>query len=200
MEFTESGLPGHEGRKGLYMHTYSGGVFFPADPRAEEMNIHDIAHHLSMQCRFAGASKRFLSTAEHSYLCSLVGGPETSAQDRLEQLLHDGAEAYIQDVIRPIKYLAEFQTIYKALEDPVERVMARKFDLRYPFGSHVKHADEMICNLEMRDNIARPHKGHLHEEMEIYPDLHLLYFTPEHAEFMFLNRYAELLGQIKYPS
>lgn len=197
--FKYSGLPGHEGRKGFYMHCFSGGVYFPCDPRADEMNIIDIAHHLSNQCRFAGASKHFLSTAEHSYLCSFVGDGIYTPQEQLEKLMHDGAEAYIQDMIRPLKYLPFFSVIYKMLERRNEVVMAKKYGLRYPFGPHVKHADEMICNLEMNHNIARAHKGHLHDEMKVQSGLRLHCWSPEHAEFMFLARFDDLLAQIKNP-
>jgi hypothetical protein len=196
MEFACSGLPGHEGRRGFYMHVYSGGVYFPCDPRLDEVNIEDIAHHLAMQCRFAGATMRFVSVAEHSILCSLIDGPAVSAQDQLEALMHDAAEAYIQDFIRPIKYLPELKPIYAVLEDLNERVIAEKFGLRLPWSRHVRMVDETVCNLEMRDNIRRADKGRLHDVVEIPEHLRLQFWSPPEAENFFLSRFHQLRRRV----
>ena len=48
-----------QARKGDWLQTFSGRIFFPMDPRAEEVFIEDIAHSLSMQCRYAGHCLRF---------------------------------------------------------------------------------------------------------------------------------------------
>lgn len=41
-----------EERKGVWIQTYTGRMFWPLDPRPEEIWIEDIAHALSLQCRF----------------------------------------------------------------------------------------------------------------------------------------------------
>lgn len=196
MEFAFSNLPGHEGRRGLYMHTFRGKAYFPCDPRLEEVCIEDIAHHLSMQCRFAGATIDFVSVAEHSYLCSMIEGEGISPQDQLEALMHDAAEAYIQDFIRPIKYLPEFRTIYGELERLNESVIAEKFSLRYPWSKHVKRCDETVCTLEVEDNIASREKGHLHQKLPVPANLKLLRLLPCDAKALFLDRFHELRARI----
>lgn len=68
--------------------------FFVLDP-------YTISDRLGQLCRFSGATKSFYSVAEHSVIMSkLVAAPL-----RLPALLHDAAEAYIGDVIRPVKGL-----------------------------------------------------------------------------------------------
>ena len=50
-----------ETRKGDWMQTISGRQFWPIDPRPEDVFIEDIAHALSMMCRFNGHCDRFYS-------------------------------------------------------------------------------------------------------------------------------------------
>ena len=57
----------------------------------------------------------------------------------LTALLHDAAEAYIGDVVTPVKkLLPEFLKI----EERLERVIAEKFSLVYPFPKEIKIADK----------------------------------------------------------
>lgn len=191
MQFASHDLPDHQGRQGLYMHTFTGLRYFPCDPRVEDVRIEDIAHHLSQQCRFAGATTEFLSVAEHLVFCSLIDGGDVTPQDQLEALMHDAPEAYIQDFIRPIKYLPEFLPIYKELEAKNEAVIAEKFNLRLPWSAHVKRCDELAVNVEMRELIVNEEKGYLHERIDT-DGYQLLRLTPRHAEYMFLQRFYEL--------
>lgn len=46
-----------------WIQTYTGVKFYPLDPVAEDIRIEDIAHALSMICRFNGHSKQFYSVA-----------------------------------------------------------------------------------------------------------------------------------------
>ena len=43
--------------RGHWMQLVSGKPFFPLDPRPEDIDINDIAHALSMVCRFGGATE-----------------------------------------------------------------------------------------------------------------------------------------------
>jgi uncharacterized protein len=109
-------------RKGDWMQTYSGRKFYPMDPREEEIDIEDIAHALSMICRYGGHTKAFYSVAEH---CVLVASRCPEGLELLG-LLHDAAEAYIQDFISPIK---KHFPVYKVMEENILRVIFEKYNL-----------------------------------------------------------------------
>jgi hypothetical protein len=51
-----------------WLQTNSGGRFYPFNPRVEDVNIADIAHALSLLCRYGGHVDRFYSVAEHCVL------------------------------------------------------------------------------------------------------------------------------------
>lgn len=53
-------------RRGDWIQTFTGRRFWPLDPRPEDVCIEDIAHALSLKCRFGGHCTRFYSVAEHS--------------------------------------------------------------------------------------------------------------------------------------
>src|ERR1017187_8916590 len=92
--------------RGQWLQTFLGGKFFPFGPRAEDVHIEDIAHALSLICRFGGHCKCHYSVCHHSILVSnylLETG--ASIDDQLRGLLHDSAEYVLSDMIRPIKIM-----------------------------------------------------------------------------------------------
>lgn len=56
--------------RGDWMQTYTGRRFYPLDPRSDEIDPADIAHALSLLCRYGGHVDRFYSVAEHCVLMS----------------------------------------------------------------------------------------------------------------------------------
>ena len=95
---TDAGVRETEDR-GVAMSLADGSVFFPLDPRPEEIGIENIAHALAMSCRYGGHSLDYYSVAQHSVLVSRL----VSRSDALCALLHDATEAFIGDLIRPMK-------------------------------------------------------------------------------------------------
>lgn len=108
--------------------TYTGRQFWPLEPRAEDVAIEDIAHALSMLCRYNGHCRYFYSVAEHSYLVWLVVSRTAPGDYRhqLRALLHDAAEAYLADVPRPVK---PFLRNYQKAEKRINRAIAQAFNL-----------------------------------------------------------------------
>lgn len=96
-------------RDGDWIATYTGRKFWVMDPRMEEVHIHDIAHGLALTCRFGGQCHEYYSVAQHSVLVSQNVEPEFA----LLALLHDAAEAYVGDVVNPLKRELYFAKVNK---------------------------------------------------------------------------------------
>ncbi len=111
----------------------SGKQFWPLDPRAEDVDIRDIARALSMQCRWGGHVNRFFSVAQH---CILVAR-HLPADMQVRGLLHDAAEAYIVDVPSPIKkYLHGYDVIEMRLLEVIGERFGVKDLHRMPGSVH----------------------------------------------------------------
>jgi hypothetical protein len=136
-------------RKGNYIQTFSGKRFYLLDPRAEEIDINDIAHALSNNCRFTGHTREFYSVATHSVLCAELARKDgMSAKIQLYCLLHDGSEAYLNDIARPLKEI--LGSVYTDMEDKVQECVFEHFGLPQPTEEEwktVKHYDDfMLAN------------------------------------------------------
>lgn len=172
-------------RSGDWMQTWTGGRFWPLDPKVEEMDVRDIAHSLSMQCRYAGHLDRFYSVAEHCVLVSQVVAP-TSA---LTALLHDATEAYVVDVPRPLKGSL---VGYRDIEDRVWTVIAEKFGIDPEWPSDVRDADNRIILNERNALMSRAERGAWNQDgMDPLP-LTIHAWDAETAEIEWLSRLAEL--------
>ena len=134
-------------RNGDWIQTFSGRQFWPLDPRVDEIDIRDIAHSLSMQCRYNGHCTKFYSVAEHSVHVCWAATPA----NKLAGLLHDASETYLCDLPRPVKYSV---IGYKEAEQVVEAVLAEKFGFEHPLPDEVHTLDARICLDEMRQIMA----------------------------------------------
>lgn len=169
-------------RVGSWLQTFTGKQFYPLDPRAEDVDVRDIAHALSLICRFGGHVTKHYSVAQHSVIVSEIVPPHLA----LEGLLHDAAEAYIGDMVRPLK---SAMPEYKAVELRIERVLAQSFGLVFPFPPAIKSADLRACMTEKRDlhNVQRawtPRAEPLPETIEPW--------DAQQAEAIFLARFVRL--------
>lgn len=198
-------------RKGDWMITYTGGEFWPLDPRPEEINMEDIAHSLALLCRFNGHCQKFYSVAQHSVIVSQI---VNSPRDRLPALLHDAAESYIGDIIIPFKNsLNQVKKIEKEIMDAVHS----RFGVGNYDADEVKRADKIALFAEMRELERAPETGErrrtalkrktiesvLHSlEPEKYGEYWeessrilkdgIIPLSPEESEELFLKRYEEL--------
>lgn len=164
--------------------TYTGRVVKPLDPDPATLTIADIAHALANSCRFTGHTRRFYSTAQHSYHVSQIVPPEIA----LTGLLHDAGEAYLSDISRPVKRQPEFRVFYRAAEDRILRAIAERFGIVYPFPHEVHWADDVLLRTEQRDlmpDLLRvPGSDYLARAIEPW--------LPAKAERLFLSRFHEL--------
>lgn len=127
----------------LYIETFSGNKFFIDDP---VFDIKDIAHALSMQCRYTGHTKSFYSVAEHSVLVSTLC-ELYDLGDPFEALMHDCAEAYLSDIAAPWKALLPD---YKVLEARIELPLRKHWGLPAVLSDGVKRADWLALFIEAR--------------------------------------------------
>lgn len=179
-------------RKGSWIQTHSGRAYFPQDPHPADILIDDIAHALSMQCRFAGHCNRFYSVAEHSLHVSRLVPPEHA----LAGLLHDATEAYLHDLTRPLKQMLPE---YKRLEDLNWFVISAKYGLDYELPQCVKDADATMVFVERRalftDIAPGEDWGHGLQEPSVLPDMGLIGWAQGHAKRSFYDRFFELTNK-----
>lgn len=129
------------------MQTFTGRKFYPLDPQAKDIAPEDIAHALGYLCRFGGHSRYFYSVAEHCVLMSYAVSPENA----LWALLHDATEAYVGDMIRPLK---NHQPAFREAEDEVMSVICDRFGLDYDCPDEVHDADNRILRTERESVMA----------------------------------------------
>lgn len=86
--------------------TYTKKSVDPVHAVAEDLDIRDIAHALSLLCRANGHFPQFYSVAQHCLNCAREANARGySERVQLACLLHDAAEAYMADMPRPVKQL-----------------------------------------------------------------------------------------------
>ena len=181
---TRPELQGNIRKDDSWIQTYTGKKFYPLNPRIEDIDIEDIAHALSMVCRYTGHCQKFFSVAEHSVLVSYLG-------DEKFGLLHDGSECYIADIASPIKRMPEF-SFYRDIEKNLQTMIYRKFGLISPEPDSLKKADLLMLSTEAY-YLLNP----LHPEWKIpYKPLPIQVkcLPPAEAKILFLDRFHELFG------
>lgn len=184
-------VEGAEFLLGDWFVTSSGRQFWPLDPRPEHVDFGDIAHALSHVCRYGGHCLHFYSVAQHSvHVSRLVPGHLAR-----HALMHDAAEAYVGDVVRPLK---RSLTDYAAIEERVAAAIAERFHLRELSLSDqaiIKHADNVALVTERRDLVS-PHPWAWKEDEQGYkPDADkIVPLAPSLAETRFRERWLELGG------
>jgi hypothetical protein len=167
---------------GSWLETYTGGKFHFLDPKPEEIDIVDIAHALSLTCRYGGHCRQFYSVAQHSVLTASSGLVETE-KARLAMLMHDAHEAYIHDLPRPIKHVVPY---YKIIETIVQEAIEKRFNIpSIPFRVQ-KYVDNVILATEARDLMPNMTDW---EPLPSPLDISIEPWTPEDAEESFLTAY-----------
>jgi hypothetical protein len=121
-----------------YRSTNSGLVFDFVNPTEDMIDIEDVAHALSQLCRFTGHCDRFYSVAEHSLVGSLIFMERGDDELAFEFLMHDAHEAYVGDLSTNLKKLCPD---FKVIEERVDKLIRRKYNLANEMPSEVKQMD-----------------------------------------------------------
>jgi hypothetical protein len=128
--------------------TASGVLVDIANPDPAAIRIVDIAHALSRICRFGGHVVVYpYSVAQHSLMVSEFVPPDMA----MAGLLHDAAEAYLGDLVSPVKALLPD---YLELERRWNLAIGERFGLGDQLANQheaIKAADAVALATERRD-------------------------------------------------
>lgn len=176
-----------------WVWTHGGKKVCPWAMRAKDIDIHDIAWHLSNINRFTGASTIPWSVAQHSVAVA-------KATESLEGLLHDASEAYLTDISRPLKRWSGMAS-YKIAEEICCRAIAEKFGLKFPWPGKVHRADERVYAWEAK-HLIYPNLQNItlsdflkEQGLPNVPGPGPTYNTPGSARRQFLAMFFEMGGK-----
>lgn len=172
--------------RGDWMQTNSGRRFYPLDPRPDQIDPEDIAHALSLLCRYGGHVDRFYSVAEHCVLMSQAVAPEHA----LAALLHDATEAYVVDVPRPLKRLLPD---YQAIELATWVAICMRFRIAPDLPAEVKDADNRILLTERTALMRRAERWYVDDHFAPL-DVLIEGWSPADAEQRYWERLVELFS------
>jgi hypothetical protein len=168
----------------------SGSLVNVLTPSADQVRLEDIARSLSRQCRFGGhlaPHVEIYSVAQHSVFVSYAVPHDLA----LVGLLHDAAETFLQDLIKPNK-LVLATNLYQTLE----REWAWSIGQVFGVGSvlcelpeAVKLADRRALATEQRDLVL-----HATWDCDPYPQVITPLDLPSQSYQLFMDRFRELIG------
>lgn len=187
--------PNYNAKTGEFT-TLTGKVINILNPTEDMITLQDISISLSKICRFGGHVSRFYSVAQHSVLVAALC-PDFAR----EALLHDASEAYLGDVIKPLKLL--LGAAYTSLEFNFETVISQKFGLvnNKQVHSVIKRYDLEAYELEYqalkKDNpipllkVMREHEMITSPWVDPYKDIA---WEPSYSQMVFSAKYGELFS------
>lgn len=128
------------------LETVSGKKIDVTNPAPDTIDITDIAWSLSRMPRFSGHSIPYVpySVAQHCIQVMKELAPH-GPEIQMYGLLHDAAEAYINDLPSPVKHIPEIHAVIKKLEDSLMSTIYKALDIRPPTAEEeaiVKIADK----------------------------------------------------------
>ncbi len=171
-----------------YVSTFLGNRFYPLEPRIDRVAIEDIAHGLAYQCRFNGQTCEFYSVAQHSLVVASLVPPAL----RLAALLHDAAEAYVGDMVKPLKVLLPE---FAGIEEKVSAIIAATFGIDFSDYGPIKQADLVALATEKRD--LMPHSAERWAYLDAIRALPapIVAMGPGEAKRAFLAEFERLAGR-----
>lgn len=132
--------------RGPWMQTWLGGTILLLDPKSHEIDPRDIARGLAFQCRYFGQCSHFFSIAQHLVMCAEMAEEDGADLDTTRVvLMHDATEAYVGDMIRPLKSVLPD---YRNIERGFWRAIALRFGLPLEMPAIVKEIDNRMMAIE----------------------------------------------------
>lgn len=181
-----------------YLKTYTGNKVDPLEVEAEDIMLEDIAHALSLMCRGNGQVVHFYSVGQHCINCA----KEAKARgwnERLQLgcLLHDAAEAYMSDLITPIKV---HMPQYYEIEERFLKAVYEKFglaDLSKEEWDKIMDVDRALLTYDLVELLKEPVPAEGYQVVRI-PDIAFRPF--EEVEEEYKSMAQSLLKDIKVKS
>lgn len=189
-----------------WIQTYTGKKFDLLHPRAEDVDIRDIAHALSNLCRFTGHTEldeanQFYSVAEHSVHCVYLLAKSKNSHLLSEEViqcafLHDAAEAYIGDISTPFKNLLAAPVNH--IELNIEEAIQKHFhipDIGIESWALIKQVDRKMLAIERKALLKPPPEMFEVDKISApsYPGTVEIYaWLPKTAKAMFLKMARDL--------
>ena len=175
------------------MKSFTGRIYDPLNLTTNDIDIVDIAHHLSLECRFNGACPFHYSVAQHSVYvaaekteCLRINAWRGICHAQ-HKLLHDASEAYLKDIPRPLKHSPDF-AFYREVEARVQRLIFERFGLDPEMPGCVKWADDIVL---LREGIELMNERYRFTK-EWPSGVAIEQWTPERAKAEFLRKFRSL--------
>ena len=144
-----------------------------------------MAHHLAKLERYNGAGQWPYSVGQHS----LHVAEALPRAYKLQGLLHDATEAYLGDVVSPLKVMLPK---YRKIEQNVMRAICRRFEITFPRPDIIKRADQAVMAAEMEQVVQWPDLAKRPELPLPPPGLVIRPMPWEEVKQVFLERFHEL--------
>lgn len=160
------------------------------------IDIRDVARSLGAQPRYMGHTNEPFSIAQHSVACAaLVRCWGESQLTQLTALLHDAAEAYCSDLPLPLRrQMREQGGVYDRIIERVEKMIAKKFGVPYPYPAAVQDADRAVYAYERRGISSHEHVDTSNVPDPPKPVAGILsdYWTPQKSRKAFMDMFVAL--------
>lgn len=178
-----------------WIQTFTGRKFYPMHPDPVDVNIHDIAHALSLACRFNGHVRRFYSVAEHCLTMSYMVTPDAA----IYAMLHDAPEAYLHDMAAPLKHL--FPTFVHS-EALIFQAILQAFGIPRPTNEireEIKMADLQMLVTERNHFMTTPPEKWFADRIGIEPYENIVFGadSPTNVEMKYLVRLERLIQHVR---
>lgn len=163
------------------IRTITGKKFNLFEPTPDMIAIDDIAYGLANKGHFSGFSPRYFSIAEHCIMvCDEFSLWHDAAPDSLKllALLHDAAEAYIGDMVKPLKVR---MPDFVAVENRIMQAICERFGMDLSLMPQIKPADVLIQDIE--------YNAFFHGSQVEFS--RISYLDPEQARIVFIDRFNE---------
>ena len=183
-----------------FIETYTGRAFYPLEPDPASISIIDIAHGLSLQCRYGGQISDFYSVAEHSVLLAMYTESvlKGTVLDCLQILMHDAPESYMIDIPRPVKqYMPDYRKWDHGIDECIRSWLSIDGFKRPEFQ------DEIDGRIILDERAQLKSDSGLEWGIKGEPlGIEIPKWSPKEAEYRFLVRYSaytySLFGSHQY--